>query len=109
MSKSREDEIMLQMPENIKQLRRLVKDKITDKWEEIAIQLGFTPAEIQKIKKDHEKRSVQTCCTDMLIGWIDSTQSNNPAKDLVAAIREVEYRHQADEIEEGCMCISKCS
>ena len=103
MSKSMGDKKMLQMPENIKQLRRFVKDKITDKWEEIAIQLGFTPAQIQAIKKGHEGRSVKTCCTDMLFDWIDNTQSSNPPKDLklVEAIREVGYGYQADQFKEG--------
>ena len=101
MSENIEDKIMSQMPENIKQLRKLVKDKITDKWEEIAIQLGFTPAQIQAIKNDHQARSVKTCCTDMLFDWIDSTQSNNPDEDLVKAIREVGYGYQADQFEEG--------
>lgn len=96
-----EEEIMLKMPESIRQLRRLLKDKISDKWESIAIQLGFTVAQIQGIKDNHKERSVVTCCTEMLIDWVDSTKSVNPANDLVKAIREVEFGFQADLFEKG--------
>ena len=103
MSENTEDKIMSQMPESIKQLRKLVKDKITDKWEEIAIQLGFTLAQIQAIKNDHQARSVKTCCTDMLFNWIDS---KSPDKDLVEAIREFGYGYQADQFEDDYSCIA---
>ena len=96
-----EDKIMSQMPESMRQLRRFVKDKISDKWELIAIQLEFTIVQIQGIKDNHKERSVVTCCTEMLFDWVDSTESKKPANDLVEAIREVEFGYQADQIEKG--------
>ena len=96
-----EDKIMSQIPESMRQLRRFVKDKISDKWELIAIQLDFTTVQIQGIKDNHKERSVVTCCSEMLFDWVDSTKSNDPANDLVEAIREVQFGYQADLIEKG--------
>ena len=96
-----EEDIMSQRPENMKQLRKLVKNKIIDKWDQIAIQLGFTPAEIQAIKNSHRAKSVGVCCTEMLFDWIDNVQSANPDKALVDAIKEVEYGYQADILNAG--------
>ena len=98
---SEEDKIMSQIPESMRQLRRFVKDKISDKWEVIAIQLDFTVAQIQRIKDNHKERSVVTCCLEMLFDWVDNTKSKDPANDLVEAIREVEFGYQADLIEKG--------
>ena len=95
-----EDKIMSQKPESMRQLRRFVKDKISDKWELIAIQLEFTTVQIQGIKDNHKERSVVTC-TEMLFDWVDSTKSKDPANDLVEAIREIEFGYQADLIEKG--------
>ena len=100
ISGTKEDRIMAQMPESIKQLRKLVKDKIIDKWEDIAIQLGFTPVQIQAIKNGHKGQPVKNCCTDMLFGWIDSGQSKNP-EDLIEAIRDVGNGFLADKLKEG--------
>ena len=96
-----EDEIMSQMPEDLGQLKKFVEDKISDKWESVAIQLGFTIAETQAIKANHAERPVVQCCKDLLFGWVGSTKSDNPANDLVAAIRAVGYGYQADLFEEG--------
>ena len=98
---SEEDKIMSQMPESLKQLRRFVKDKISDKWKLIAIQLEFTHAQIQGIKDNHKQRSVLPCCSEMLFEWLDSTKSTNPANDLVEAISEVGLKHQAGLIKKG--------
>ena len=98
---SEEDKIMSRIPENMRQLRKFVKDKISDKWEVIAIQLDFTIAQIQRIKDNHKERSVVTCCLEMLFDWVENAKGKDPANDLVEAIREVEFCHQADLIEEG--------
>jgi len=98
---------MSQRPENMKQLRGLVKNKIVDKWDQIAIQLGFIPAQIQVIKDGHKAKSVKDCCREMLFDWIDNPQSENPDKDLVEAVREVGYGYQADIFEKGCTYIFK--
>ena len=97
-----EDKIMLEVPKSIRQLKKLVKDRIADQWESIAIQLGFTPAQIQGIKDNHQERSVEDSCRQMLFKWLESNQSKNPAEDLIKAVKEVGYGFQADQFEKGC-------
>ena len=100
-----EERIMSQRPETMRQLRKLVKDQIVDKWDQIAIQLGFTPSQIQAIKNGHKAKSVKDCCSEMLFDWLDNLQSANPNKDLVEAVREVGYGYQADIFDKGCTYI----
>lgn len=95
-----EEEIMLQTPKKFGQLRRLAKDKIADKWKSIAIQLGFTPAQIKVIEDNHKQRPVQDCCTEMLFKWVDG-RKNQTTEDLIQAVKDVGYAYQAEQFKKG--------
>ena len=95
------EDIMIKLPESIRQLKNFVKDKISDKWDSIAIHLEFSIVEIGGIKEDHKARSVVDCCIEMLIDWVDRAPRENAANQLVEAIREVKLGYQADKIEKG--------
>ena len=92
---------MLQAPKNFKQLRKLVQNKIVDHWQNIAIQLGITTAQIETIKGNHKELPVQECCRKMLFDWIESKQSKNPGESLIEAVDEVGRGFYAQMLRQG--------
>ena len=93
---------MQQQPKDIKQLQKLAVPEIVDKWDSIAIQLGFNPVQIGRIEENHQERPVERSCQKMLWGWLDSSpKSSELANNLIKAINDVEYVSYAEEFKKG--------
>ena len=92
---------MQQRPELI-QLQKLVIPKIANKWDSVGIQLDFDAVQISKIEDNHQELPVETSCQRMLWGWLASSSNNsNHAKDLIQAVKDVEYIRYAEELKTG--------
>ena len=89
---------MKKIPEGIGQLRSLVVPEMVDKWDCIAIQLGFNPIEINTIERNHQTRPVEKACKEMLWEW---RRVSDNAEDLIRAIKDVGYVRHADDFKQG--------
>ena len=92
----------MQQRPDLNQLQKLVIPKIANKWDSIAIQLDFDAVQISNIEENHQELPVERSCQKMLWGWLDSSSNNsNHAKDLIQAVKDVEYICYAEELKTG--------
>ena len=92
----------MQQRPDLNQLQKLVIPKIANKWDSIAIQLDFDAVQISNIEENHQELPVETSCQKMLWGWLNSSSNNsNHAKDLIQAVKDVEYICYAEELKTG--------
>lgn len=69
-------------------------------WHGIAVQLGFTNDELDKITENHKLLPVEDCCRRMLEKWKKKNVNVTGAK-LIDAIRSVDNERYADELHKG--------
>ena len=92
----------MQKRPDLNQLQKLVIPKIANNWDSIGIQLYFDAVQISKIEDNHQELPVETSCQRMLWGWLESSSNNsNHVKDLIQAVKDVEYICYAEELKTG--------
>ena len=86
-----------------KQLDNLVVPKMADIWHRLAIQLNFTPDEVERIKRNRPETSVKDHFTEMFRLWLDRNTDDDSTKadEVIEAIKTIGHRADANEIEAG--------
>ena len=85
-------------------MQKIAVPEMVHRWDEIAIQLGFDPVEIQRIKQNHQPHPVENACKKMLWEWrsiCSNTLKSDLAKDLIQAVNDAEYAFYAEQFNTG--------
>ena len=88
------------IPKDLKQLKTLVAGRIAYSWHNIAIQLGFTTDELDKITENYRQLPVDDCCKHMLEKW-KKKNVNVTEEKLIDAIRSVNNERYAEDLHKG--------
>lgn len=98
-----EDIDAMQKKPTIRQLMHIVVPKIAEIWNHVAIQLGISPDEVGKIKRNRQDTSAKDCFIQMFRTWLDKNDASDSAKadELIKAVKMIGNLADAREFETG--------